>query len=341
MINVGVIGYGYWGPNLVRNFMEAKGSRVLSVCDLAESNLAKVKTRYPGIDTTTDIAKLLGNPEINLVAISTPVSTHHRLALAALKAGKNVLVEKPLTCTSAEAIELVNVSRQSKLLLAVDHTFVFTGAVRKAKELIDSGELGDVTYYDSSRVNLGLFQSDVNVLWDLAVHDLAILSFILKDQPVAVSATGISHLKGQPENTAFMTMYFDGPMIAHINVNWLSPVKIRKTLIGGTKKMIVYDDLEPSDKIRIYDKGITVTDTPEGIYALKVGYRTGDVLIPTLDGTEALRAEVAHLADCIENGKAPIADGVAGLRVVQVLEAATESIRNRGQLVELKPLEGN
>ena len=277
---------------------------------------------------------MLDNPGIDAIAIATPVSTHFDLALQALKAGKHVLVEKPFTATADQARILIEEADRRKLTLMVDHTFLFTPAVRKIKELVQSGDLGRLYYYDSVRVNLGLFQHDVNVLWDLAVHDLSIMDFILGARPQAVSATGMAHVAGQPEDMAFLTCYFADSVIAHFHVNWLAPVKIRRTLIGGDRKMIVYDDLEPSEKIKVYDKGITVNE-PEGIYKMMVGYRTGDMWAPQLATTEALLAEARHFAECVETGKQPLTDGQAGLNVVRILEAASASIRNRGQPVEL------
>lgn len=262
MINVGVIGYGYWGPNLVRNFAETPGSQVVGVCDLRPERLSSVQARYPAIKTTTDYRELLTDPSIDAIAIATPVSTHFDLALQALQAGKHVFVEKPMTATSEQATRLVEKAERCNRVLMVDHTFVYTGAVRKMRDLVEKNEVGEIYYYDSVRVNLGLFQHDVNVIWDLAVHDLSIMDYVLRVFPVAVSATGMSHLSGQPENVAYVTLFFETNMIAHLHVNWLSPVKVRRTLVGGSLKMIVYDDLEPSDRIKVYDKGVTVNKSP-------------------------------------------------------------------------------
>ena len=341
MIGIGVIGYGYWGPNLVRNFYETPDCEVVAVSDLREKQLARVRSRYPTIGTTTDYRDLLNNPRIDAVVVATPVHTHFDLAMQALRAGKNVLVEKPMTMDVDQAQRLVDEAERRRLILAVDHTFVFTSAVRKIRELSLNGDLGDIYYYDSVRVNLGLFQHDVNVIWDLAVHDLAIMDFILGVQPVAVSSTGISHVPGEPENMAYVTMYFDSRVMAHVHVNWLAPVKVRRTLIGGSKKMIVYDDLEPSEKIRVYDKGITLATDPAANgngerYAMMVNYRTGDVWSPQLDiTTEALSLELRHFIGCIRDNTTPIVDGHAGLRVVRLLEAATESMRLSGRPVDL------
>jgi predicted dehydrogenase len=336
LIHIGVIGYGYWGPNLVRNFFECPTTEVVAVADLNEDRLAVVNRRYPGVKTVTDYREILRNPRIDAVAISTPVTSHFPLAMEALDAGKHVLVEKPMTATSEEALRLIEKADRRNLVLMVDHTFVYTGAVRKIRELIDKGSLGEIYYYDSTRVNLGLFQHDVDVIWDLAVHDLSIMEFILPDTPAAVSATGIGHIKGAAENIAYVTVFYESSLIAHLNVNWLSPVKVRRTLIGGSRQMIAYDDLENSEKVKVYDKGVTVKNGPESVYKLLVGYRSGDIYSPQLDVTEALRLEAGHFAECIEGGKTPITDGFAGLRVVSVLEAATKSMKERGRSVPLK-----
>lgn len=335
MIRVGVIGYGYWGPNLVRNFSEAAGTRVTAICDARADRLELAGRRCPGVQLTTEATALFSNPDVDAVAISTPVSTHFELARQALRAGKHVLVEKPLTSSLAQAQELVAEAERRKLVLMVDHTFVYTGAVRKIRELSANGGLGEIYYYDSVRVNLGLFQHDVDVIWDLAVHDFSILDYVLPVKPCAIAATGATHVQGGKENIAYITMFFESNMIAHINVNWLSPVKIRRTLIGGSKQMIVYDDMEPSEKVKVYDKGITVRNGPESIYNMLVGYRTGDMCAPQLDMAEALKTEAQHFSECVERGERPITDGYSGLRVVEMLEAATQSMKGRGRLVEL------
>ncbi len=334
-INIGVIGYGYWGPNLVRNFVETPGAQVRTVSDFKPELLAKVQARYPTVQVTTDCQDIFSDPKIDAVAIATPVSTHFDLALAALQAGKHVLVEKPMTVSSEQAMRLIEEAEKRNLVLMVDHTFVYTGAVRKMRDLVVTNVIGDIYYYDSVRVNLGLFQHDVNVIWDLAVHDLSIMDYILPSQPYAVSATGMSHVPGEPENIAYLTLFFEGNLIAHIHVNWLAPVKVRRTLIGGSQRMIVYDDLEPSEKVKIYDKGITVNGNAESLYQMLIGYRAGDMWAPHLEVTEALRTEGLHFINCIEKGDRPITDGQAGLRVVRILEAATQSIKQHGQLVEL------
>ncbi len=335
MIGIGVIGYGYWGPNLVRNFSEQEGARVVMVSDLRPGRLDLVRKRYPAIETTGDCASLIDNPAVDAVVIATPVSTHYDLAARALRAGKHVWLEKPLVETSEQAEDLVKLAAEQGLVLHVDHTFAYTPAVRKIKELVEKGELGDLNYYDSVRINLGLFQHDVNVFWDLAVHDLSIMEYVLPSQPVAVSATGISHIAGGLENTGYITLFFPGTLIAHIHVSWLAPVKIRQLLIGGSRKMIVYDDLEPSEKIKIYDKGITLGPDDESKRRLLIGYRTGDMLSPQLDLAEALQVEAGHFLRCVAGQEQSLTDGRVGRRVVAILEAATRSMKNRGRPEEL------
>jgi predicted dehydrogenase len=308
---------------------------VVGVSDRRPERLAICERRYPGVRVTADAAALIADPAVGAVAIATPVQHHYELAMLALRAGKHVLVEKPMASTSDQAARLIDEAARRRLVLMVDHTFVYTSAVAKLRELVQKGELGEVYYYDSMRINLGLFQHDVNVLWDLAVHDLSIMDYVLGRQPKAVSATGLAHVSGQPENIAYMTMFFDGALIAHVNVNWLAPVKVRRTLIGGSRRMAVFDDLDAGEKIKVYDKGISVNPSPENVYEMLVGYRTGDMWAPKLDVTEALGVEAAHFVDCISSGRTPTTDGEAGLRVVRLLEAATESMAARGRLVTL------
>ena len=336
MISLGVIGYGYWGPNLVRNLNETAGARVAWVTDLNLQRTAAAAGRYPAIQVSGDYRDMLRDPKVDAVAIATPVSTHFDLALAALRAGKHVLLEKPMASSTEQAARLIEEAEARRLTLMVDHTFVFTPAVQKMRELQQSGELGDLYYYDSVRINLGLFQHDVNVLWDLAVHDLSIMDFVVDRQPVAVSATGLSHVPGQPENIAYMTMFFDGNLIAHVHANWLAPVKVRRTLLGGSRRMVIFDDLEASEKIKVYDRGISVNSSPEKKYQMLVGYRAGDMWAPQLAIREALSAEAAHFVDCITTGAKPITDGAAGLRVVHLLEAASQSMRAQGALVSIR-----
>ncbi|MEM7408321.1 MAG: Gfo/Idh/MocA family oxidoreductase [Pseudomonadota bacterium] len=334
MLKIGVIGYGYWGPNLVRNFMAADGATVSYVSDLDAARLELVSKQYPGVGTTTDHRQLVESPDVDAVAIATPVATHHGLATLALEAGKHVFVEKPLAASTAEAEDLVNRARASGLTLMVDHTFIYTGAVRKMRELVESGELGEIYYFDSVRVNLGLFQADVSVLWDLAVHDLAILGYVLPGLPETVSATGKAHVPGKPANVAYLTCMYPGSLIAHIHVNWLSPVKIRQTLLGGSRKMLVYDDLQASEKVKIYDRGIT-TETRNEIYDTLIGYRMGDMLAPRLDAREALLLEAENFVRCVRDRVTPPNDGLAGLQVVRLLEAAERSMLEHGMPVSV------
>lgn len=335
MIGVGIVGYGYWGPKVARNFAELDGCTVVGICDFDDERLGRAGRTHPGALMTHDYGKLLDRPELDAIAIATPVSTHFDLAMKALRAGKHVWVEKPLTDARDQAETLIETADRKGVALLVDHTFVYTGAVRKIKELVSGGEIGEIRFYDSVRVNLGLFQHDVDVLWDLAVHDLSIMGFILDNAPVAVSATGMGHVPGQMENVGYLTLFFEDDMIAHIHANWLAPVKIRRTLISGTKRMIVYDDLEPSEKIKIYDKGIILENDKDSFYSTIAGYRTGDVWSPQIDLTEALHREALHFLQCIREGSRPLTDGEAGLYVVRVLEAARRSMDSRGMPVEI------
>ena len=334
MINVGVIGYGYWGPNIVRNLHALDSTRVEAVCDRSPAALARVRKAFPGVATCSDPAEILTSPKIDAVAVITPVWTHYDLARKALLNGKHVFVEKPFTSSADQAEDLIELAARRNLTIMVDHTFLFTGAVRKIRELTESGALGDLYYYDSLRINLGLFQHDVSVIWDLAPHDLSIMDHLIKAEPEAVVATGEKHLNSV-EDVAYMTIYFPRNVIAHINVNWLSPVKIRTTLIGGQKKMLVWNDLVADEKIRVYDKGVHMNNTGEGLHNLLVSYRTGDMWAPQIEQLEALRVELDYFANCIENQKIPFNDGHAGLRVVRMLEAAEDSIQKRGELVTL------
>jgi predicted dehydrogenase len=334
MIGVGVVGYGYWGPNLARNFSQTPGASLVAVCDMNPSRLAHAKSRHPDIETLSDYDALLKNPRIHAVAVATPVSTHFKLAMQALKAGKHVLVEKPMVASVSEAEQLVEEAEKRKLLLMVDHTFIYTGAVQKIHQLISSGELGELHYFNAVRINLGLFQHDVSVVWDLAAHDVSILDYLSKSKPCAVSATGISHVPGQPENTAYISLFFPDKLMAHIHVNWLAPVKVRQTLIGGSKKMIVYDDVEPSEKVKVYDKGIDLK-SDANVYNMLVSYRIGDMWAPCLDMTEALTVETQAFVNCIKSNSQPENNGYAGLRVVRILEAASQSMAQRGRPIDL------
>ena len=331
---IGVIGCGYWGPNLLRNFAENETAELRWICDLDEDRLAAMGRRYPAAQTTADYKELLADPALDAVAVVTPVATHFQIAKEALLAGKHVLVEKPLTSTAGEAEELIELAERHGRTLMVDHTFVYTGAVRKMKEIVAGGELGDLLYFDSIRINLGLFQRDINVLWDLAPHDLSIMDYLIGRQPVGLSALGSCHIEQGIENIAYLVMHFDDEFIAHFHFNWLAPVKIRRTLIAGSRKMILYDDIEPTEKVRVYDKGVTTNRVGdrEADYQTLVSYRTGDVWAPKLDATEALHYVVAEFLDSIREQRQPLTDGAAGLRVVRLLEAAQESIKHWGQV---------
>jgi predicted dehydrogenase len=340
MITIGVIGCGYWGPNLIRNFAENERAQLRWICDTDERRLNAIGRRYPAARTAADYHQLLADPELAAVVIATPVATHYRFAKDALLAGKHVLIEKPFTTNSREAQELVELARQRGLTLMIDHTFVYTGAVRRIKEIVESGELGELLYFDSVRINLGLFQRDINVVWDLAPHDLSIMDYLVARAPVALTATGSSHIEAGIENIAYVMLRFADSFIAHFHFNWLSPVKIRRTLIAGSRKMIVYDDIEPTEKVRVYDKGVTTNRIEsdrdkEAAYQTLVSYRTGDVWVPKLDSTEALTRVSAEFLDAIADRRAPLTDGAAGLRVVRLLEAAQESINQGGRLIEL------
>jgi predicted dehydrogenase len=333
-MRIGVIGYGYWGPNIVRNFHILENTEVVLVADRNPNCEARLKKTFPSVGFTVDENDVLTSPNIDVVAVVTPVWTHYELAKRALENGKHVFVEKPFTYSVAQAEELIELADRKNLKIMVDHTFLFTGAVKKIKHLVEKRELGDLYYYDSLRVNLGLFQHDVNVIWDLAPHDLSIMDYVIAEKPEAVVATGEKHLNGV-EDVAFITVYFPRRVIAHVNVNWLSPVKVRTTLIGGEKKMLVWNDLEADEKIRIYDKGVSMSTNPANLHQLLVSYRSGDMWAPQVEQVEALRAETSYFVKCIEENITPFNDGKAGLRVVRILEAANRSIRSRGEVVSL------
>jgi predicted dehydrogenase len=329
MINAAVIGYGYWGPNLVRNFIDNPDSNLLYVCDLDEARVKNLKIRYPQIKTTTNYKDILHDDSVQLVAIATPVSTHYRIAKDALNAGKHVLLEKPMTVRISEAEKLIDLAAKKNLILFVDHTFIYTGAVRHIRDLIAAGHLGDIYYFDSVRVNLGLFQHDVNVIWDLAPHDFSIMDYFISEKPVSVSAIGSACVLGEVEEIAYITVRFVSGLIAHFNVNWMSPVKIRRLMIGGSKKMVVFDDLIPDEKIKIYDKGLLLDlkkKSKDEVYKKIIQYRIGDMYSPKIESSEALKTEIAHLIDCIKHNKKPTTDGEAGLRVVKLLDAAHRSL---------------
>ena len=338
MINIGVIGYGYWGPNLVRSFIDTPGLNVVGVADSDAKKLERVGQRFPQLKATVHSQDLLADQAIDAIAIATPVHSHFQLGMAALKAGKHVWLEKPMAHSLEQASALFNEANLRRRVLFVDYTFIYTGAVRKMRELLSAGELGSIHYYDSTRINLGMFQRDANVIADLAAHDFAILDYLFEEPPLAVSAIGGKHYADMPENLAYINLFYDSGMIAHTNVSWLAPVKVRQILIGGSRKMVVYNDLEPSEKIKVYDKGIILGDDPEKIYQLHVGYRSGDMVAPQLDATEALRVAAGHFAACIEHGNPPLTGGILGLRVAALIEAATQSMHGQGCPVNIPVL---
>ncbi len=333
MIRLGIIGYGYWGPRIARNFHGLKGCELSVICDKSTESLRRARQAFPGVSVTCDAKEVLCSPQIDAVAVITPVWTHFELAKTALQNGKHVLVEKPFTATVAQAEELIDLAARKHLQIMVDHTFLFTGAVKKIRQLIDAGTLGSLYYYDSTRVNLGLFQHDVNVLWDLAPHDLSVMDYLIGVKPDVVIATGQKHLNCH-EDVAYLTIYFENSVIAHINVNWLSPVKVRTTLLGGEKKMLVWNDLEPDEKVKVYDKGVDIKNG-EGVYDLLVSYRSGDMWAPKIEQTEALNTEARYFIDCIDKQQTPFNDGAAGLRVVRLLEAAGQSLKDRGKAISV------
>lgn len=333
MVRMGIVGFGYWGPNIVRNFKSCEGCSVQRICDGSEDALRRAQRVYPEIEKTSDWRTLVTAPDIDAVALVTPVSTHFDLARIALENGKHIFVEKPFTASVEQAETLVELAERKNLKIMVDHTFLFTGAVRKIKQLIDDGTLGSLYYYDSMRVNLGLFQHDVNVIWDLAPHDLSIMDYVITQTPQAIVTTGENHFC-EHEYVAYTTVYYSDNIIAHLNVNWLSPVKVRTTLVGGEKKMLVWNDLDADEKIKVYDKGVEV-ENREGVYKLLVGYRSGDMWAPRVEQTEALGLETQYFIDCIVKDQKPFNDGVAGYRVVRMLEAADRSLKKKGELVYL------
>ena len=332
MIKFGVIGYGYWGPNVARNITTSANTQLIAVADTSPAARTRAQKANPGLRVTDDPAELLSSPEIDAIAVVTPVWTHFELSKAALENGKHIFVEKPLTSKVVQAEQLIELAAAKNLQVMVDHTFLFTGAVQKIRQLVDEGVLGNLYYYDSMRVNLGLFQHDVDVVWDLAPHDLAIMDYVIQKKPEAVVATGEKHLNGHVD-IAFLTVYFPDNVVAHVNVNWLSPVKVRTTLIGGEKKMVVWNDLESDEKVKVYDKGVRMGNNGNGVYELLVSYRSGDMWAPRLEQMEALKAEMNHFVECLSSNRTPLNDGAAGLRVVKLLEAAERSLKYKGRLV--------
>jgi len=335
-LRVAVVGCGYWGQNLLRNFCELEEAEVLIACDADPRSLARSRQRYPTLEVTQNYKDVLADPRVEAVVLATPVSTHYPFAHQALQAGKHVLVEKPLAQSARQVQDLVQLADRTGKTLMVDHTFLYTGAVRRMKTLVDSGEIGDLLYFDSVRISLGLVQSDINVLWDLGPHDLSIMDHLCNREPISISATGVKHLETPHQNIAYVTVQFEGNLIAHFHLNWLAPVKVRRTMVGGSKKMIVYDDMENSEKVRVYDKGITQNHDPERRAKMLTGYRNGDMLAPNLEDTEALRLMAREFVTSIAEKRAPLSDGNAGLRIVRLLEAAQESIEQNGRVVYLK-----
>lgn len=335
-MKVGIVGCGYWGPNMIRNFNMLDNVEVLAVSDLREERLKFISRLYPNIKLlTTNCDEIIKNKNIDAVIIVTPVSTHFQLGLEALENGKHVLMEKPMTATTEQAEVLIETAERNNLILMVDHTFIYTGAVRKIKELVASGEIGEIYYFDSVRINLGLFQHDVNVIWDLAAHDVSIMDHLLGKQPTTVSATGLGHFNSSVENMAYISIGYSENLMGHIHVNWLAPVKVRKTLICGSQKMIVYDDVEPSEKVKIYNKGIEYVQNREEVYDILVQYRTGDMLSPRIDNFEALALISKEFYDAVNENRKPLTDGQAGYRVVKILELASNSLKQGGKVMTL------
>jgi predicted dehydrogenase len=332
-MNIGVLGIGYWGPNLIRNFLINKSVKSVTACDINNSRLNYAKQKFPEINVLNDFDTFMKKKDFDIIAISTPVDTHYKLAKKALEKGSNIWVEKPFTSSSEQAMELIEIAEKNNLKIFIDHTFIYTGAVQKIKETVEKGELGDVIYFDSVRINLGLFQSDINVIWDLAPHDFSIMNYIINNKIVAVTANGIANYYGH-ENIAHISVYFENNCFAHFHLNWTSPVKIRRTIIGGTKKMLVFDDMENFEKIKIYDSGIELSEK-QGIYEALVQYRIGDMYSPKTIQTEALSVAVEEFIAAIKENRQPLTNGYDGLNVVKILEAADKSIKNKGKLVKI------
>jgi len=333
-MKVAVIGLGYWGPNLVRNFLATEGIDGVVCCDVVQQRLDRIRRQFHGVEVTTNCAQLFRRPDIDAIVLATPVSTHFHLGMKALQAGKHLLLEKPLALRLSDAEEMAEFADNQNLCLMLDHTFVYTGAVRKIKEFLMAGELGEVMYYDSVRVNLGLFQHDTNVIWDLAAHDVSIMNFLLESKPEAVSAVGVRHFNDQ-EDIAYISVIFPDNLIAHFHVNWISPVKVRKVLLGGTKQMVVYDDMEASEKVKVYNKGVEIREDDSVLYRVLVQYRMGDMYAPNIDTTEALQSMAREFVDSVRAKRKPITDGRTGVEVVRILEAADRSMRSGGEMIRL------
>ena len=331
-VSVGVIGCGYWGPNVIRNFFEAPGAEVVACCDADPRRLDGIRQRFPSVKTVQHPRALFTDPAIDAVAIVTPLRTHYALAAAALNAGKHVFLEKPAAATAEQTARLLDLSRQRRRTLFVDHVFVYTAAVRKMRELIAGGQIGKLYYVDSVRINLGPYRHDTNAIWDLAIHDISILDYLLGKMPKTVSVLGASYLKRRSEDIAYVSLGYDDGVIAHLHVNWLAPVKVRTMILGGSKRMIIYDDVEVSEKIKVYDKGIDLSQHPEQLQRTLVSYRVGDMYAPKLESVEALQTAVRHFLDCVRTGRTPLTGGEAALRVLRVLEAAQRSLRHGGRV---------
>jgi len=334
-VGVAVVGCGYWGPNLIRNFGACPATEVVALCDQAPATLARAVAGCPSAKPVADFRDLLDDPAVEAVAVATPVTTHAPLAAAALRAGKHVLVEKPMALSTREAEDLVRLAERTGRTLMVDHTFIYSSPIRKIKELIEAGELGEIYYVDSVRINLGIFQNDVNVIWDLAPHDLSIVEYLLGRLPRSVAATGTCHTKSDLEDVAYLSLDFGGRLLASFHVNWLSPVKVRHLIIGGSKKSLVYNDLNHWEPVKVYDRGITVDEGPEARRGVLINYRTGDIWSPHLESSEPLQNVVRHFAECVRTGRRPLSDAEAGLRVVRILEAAQRSIKAQGGRITL------
>jgi predicted dehydrogenase len=332
MIHIGVIGCGYWGPNLVRNFNDIDGSTVVAVCDLDVDRLREIQRKYPATQITMDFHDLLDDPTIDAVCIATPVSTHYLLGKEALLHNKHVLMEKPLAASTAEAQSLVDLAAKQQRILMVGHTFQYHPAVIKIKEMLDRGEVGDLYYVDSCRVNLGLHQFDVNVVWDLAPHDLSMILYWLGTEPVRVTAQGAAYAQNNVEDVAFITLEFPNKVLAHIHISWLAPSKLRRTTIVGSKKMIVYDDLENVEKVKVYDRGVVSLQNEGAVRELQRTYRIGDIVSPRVETVEALRNECEHFLGCIRERRRPRSSGQDGLRVVKIIEAIESSLRHNGRV---------
>lgn len=334
MINIGIIGYGYWGPNIARNFYACENAKLTSICDLNKKRLDLAESLYPGLKVYSNPKELITSRDVDAVAVVTPVFTHYELGKLVLENNKHLFMEKPFTYNTTQGEELINLAEKKGLILMVDHTFLFTGAVRKMREIIGSGELGNLLFYDSVRVNLGLFQHDINVIWDLAPHDISIMTYLIGQKPQAVSATGVKHFGRDFEDLAYLTVHFENNLIAHFHVNWLSPVKVRKTLISGDKKMLVWDDLPADEKVKVFDRGVEIK-TADGVYKLLVSYRSGDIWVPKIENIEALKLEADYFIECIRKKQKPFNDGKAGLQVVTILKAADKSLKNEGKKISL------